>query len=162
MGKRLTLEQVAVLGSMPKARLRKHWGELLIAGLVHVDRLPGNKLERWADPEQLAAIFTKLFWLMYEDQDPGKNCAPYLRAGVAQRVWAEVRFKDQPMRYVAELTAMHEKRLEEWFENGGQCTVVLFEQFLMRYRAVDLFDHIDLHTDVVLLNNANKNEEVAS
>lgn len=158
----LTLEELAVQARIPKKRLKQHWAELVEAELAQQFKVCGNTIMRLADPEDIPAIFEKLFWLMYEDQTIGKNCAPYLKPGVAARVWQEVCFPDHPAKYVAELTAMPVDRLRIWFEEGGPRTVVLFERFLMRYRGVDLFDHVDILHDIVLLNNTNKNEGLAS
>lgn len=128
------------------------WKDLAKQGLVVLDEYQGQKTFRTCPSENLDAVFEKFFWAKFEQQKVGSSTPPYLKRGVAQRVYEEVHIQGHEPYHVCELTGILDRMLWSWTVAGNMAPVTNFEVFLMRYRDLDLFNYIDIRNDITLLN----------
>lgn len=110
-----------------------------------------KKSTRLVDRDKLGELYERLFWILYEEQSIDSKAPPWMRQGVVRRVFNEIRHPDQTILHIAELTKMPVGTLDCWIDkNPRAVTVARFEQFVMEYKGVSLFDLIDVGQDIQL------------
>lgn len=102
------------------------------------------------DRKEIPLMYERIFWQEYERQSAMVGNPPLLRDTAVQRVLREHTDPEHSISDICCLGEIPERLLFRW-RNGGYANVTRFEQFIMLYGQIDLFDVIDIYEDISMV-----------